>query len=263
MTRQRPDQAIWPIGHGDVPARAPGRAPAVTPVHPAGGVSTPAHAAIPHSDRPRTSRARLVAMILAVLLAGAGLGTGFASWFAPTSSESPRDRSTKDAEGPFAERQASVNRSHIPTKQLAEFAAPWLDRMGDCTGDTQSGGPERGDGEQRRTRCTAGIATVYWISYRSIADRDAAQARYADQAAQSQHLAPGMLQPSPAAADHAPQLHVEYAYQVPAGRHAGQTVAALWWSDPAQPVAGVLTAYWEEGLGSSWAPLRDLWRNTS
>ncbi|WP_231605775.1 hypothetical protein [Micromonospora sp. HK10] len=120
-------------------------------------------------------------MILAVLLAGAGLGTGLASWFAPTSSERPRDRPKGDAEGPFAERQASVNRSHIPTKQLAEFAAPWLARMGDCTGDTQSGGPERGDGEQTRTRCTAGIVTVYWISYRSIADRDAAQARYAAQ----------------------------------------------------------------------------------
>ncbi|MFI7252480.1 hypothetical protein [Micromonospora chalcea] len=123
-----------------------------------------------------------------------------------------------------------------------------------------SGGPERGEGEQTRTRCTAGIVTVYWISYRSIADRDAARARYAAQAARSQNLAPGMRQPTETT-DQRSQLHIEYAYRVPAGTHAGQIVAALWWSDPAQPVAGVLTAYWKDGLGSSWEPLRDLWRH--
>nr|WP_193599573.1 hypothetical protein [Micromonospora purpureochromogenes] len=44
----------------------------------------------------------------------------------------------------------------------------------------------------------------------------------------------------------------------PSGDHAGQIVAAIWWSDPTTPMAGVFTSHWED-LGSSWVPLRDLW----
>ncbi|MEH1017689.1 hypothetical protein V6U90_32020 [Micromonospora sp. CPCC 206060] len=260
MTTQRPDQGIWPFNCGDVPARAPGRAPAVTPTQPASRVPSASRAAAPNGYRPKAGRVRVVAAILA----GAAVGAGITNWTTSPSAQNPTmPHPTEAAEDLFDQRQASVNRSQIPTQQLAEFAAPWLARIGNCTSNTASTGQQPGDGEQTRTRCTAGIVTVYWISYRNLADRDAAHARYVAQAARSQDLAPGMQPPTPTTTGHTAQLRVEYAYRVPTGTHTGQTVAALWWSDPAQPVAGVLTAYWTDGLGSSWGPLRDLWHPSS
>jgi hypothetical protein len=33
----------------------------------------------------------------------------------------------------------------------------------------------------------------------------------------------------------------------------------MWWDDARTPVAGYLLAYWKEGLGEKWEPMRDLW----
>ncbi|MFD6563024.1 hypothetical protein [Micromonospora profundi] len=159
----------------------------------------------------------------------------------------------------FAQRQAVVNRGRFPSPVVADFAAPWLGDVRDCITDTSTGGPQAGTGEQSRTRCTAGIVTTYWISYRTIADRDAAQARYTAQAANASKLTPGANPPTTRSTSSHDAYYIEYAYKVSSGPQAEQSIAAIWWSDANKPIAGVFLAYWAEGLGSTWAPLRDLW----
>ncbi|MFI7650638.1 hypothetical protein ACIBTZ_31870 [Micromonospora sp. NPDC049460] len=216
--------------------------------------------------RRRYSRLGLVVVVAA--LAGASIAFGL-GWrgnqpdhdkpATTVSSVAPRHSPT--AAGPLARRQAAANRTHFPTPAVAAFAEPWLDKIGNCTTDTNNGGPQPGTGEQSRTRCTAGIITTYWISYRTLADRDRAQARYQTQAADAPKLAAGAAGPVDrrALGDSRTVHYIEYAYKVPSGKRAGQVVAAVWWSDPNQPIAGVFLSYWSEDLGSSWAPLRDLW----
>ncbi|MEV0326958.1 hypothetical protein AB0H63_10990 [Micromonospora echinospora] len=206
-------------------------------------------------------------MVVAVL-AGASVAFGLGWWGnqpdhdkpAATASPAAPPHSPTTA-GPLARRQAAANRAHFPTAAIAAFAEPWLDKVGDCTTNTNSGGPELGTGEQSRTRCTAGIITTYWISYRTLADRDRAQARYQAQATNAPKLAPGAAPPADrhALGGSSTVRYIEYAYEVPSGKRAGHVVAAVWWNDPEQPIAGVFLAYWSEGLDSSWAPLRDLW----
>jgi hypothetical protein len=52
--------------------------------------------------------------------------------------------------------------------------------------------------------------------------------------------------------------YVEYAYSLKEG---GRTrpIAGIWWDDTNTPVAAYLLAFWKEGVGESWAPMRDLW----
>ncbi|WP_244253305.1 hypothetical protein [Micromonospora antibiotica] len=180
---------------------------------------------------------------------------------APAPISSSAEHTTK-AGGAFGQRQAAANRSRFRDQAASEFAGPWLSRVGDCTAVTGVGGPRPGAGEASRTRCAAGIITTYWISYRSIADREHALAHYRKQSAEAWRLTPGAgSSPDGETSGASAGTHyVEYAYVVPSGQRAGQVVAAIWYSDPVQPVAGIFLAYWSDGLGSSWEPLRDFWR---
>jgi len=38
-----------------------------------------------------------------------------------------------------------------------------------------------------------------------------------------------------------------------------RTVAGIWWEDAQTPIAAYLLAYWKDGLGERWEPMRDLW----
>ncbi|RQX05478.1 hypothetical protein DLJ59_07670 [Micromonospora inaquosa] len=207
--------------------------------------------------RPVLAVAAALAVLVAVVITlGRGLWTG---------SPQPQTPATAHPEHPttrgdlFTQRQAVVNKGRFLSPVVAEFAAPWLGEVSDCIADTSTGGPQAGTGEQSRTRCAAGIVTTYWISYRTIADRDAAQARYAAQAANAPRLTPGATPPTTRSTSSHDAYYIEYAYKVPSGPQAGQSIAAIWWSDANKPIAGVFLAYWTEGLGSTWAPLRDLW----
>ncbi|MEU1813154.1 hypothetical protein [Micromonospora aurantiaca (nom. illeg.)] len=179
----------------------------------------------------------------------------------------PRHTSAATAPSPppgalFAQRQAAVNRARLPTPDLADFARPWLGTVAGCSAEVISTA-QRSNGETTRTRCTAGIVTSYWITYRTRADRDAAQARYRTQATTTPDLAASAAGPTQQRTTAGRTVqYIEYAYRIPSGNRAGQIVAAIWWSDPTTPMAGVLTGYWED-LGSSWMPLRDLWALTA
>jgi hypothetical protein len=73
-------------------------------------------------------------------------------------------------------------------------------------------------------------------------------------------LAPGAAEPAERKAPSARTEgnYVEYAYRL-TERGTTRTVSGLWWDDAQTPVAGYLLAYWKDGVGESWAPMRDLW----
>lgn len=274
MTTQHPDRAVWPSSIEDVPTTAPGRAPAVEPVRrtatpPESGIRTGTHPAGSDPIRSMASGGRSVrrrrwargpaALALAALLTGASIGFGLRYTVVPPPRHTPTATApTASAGAAFAQRQAAVNRASLPTPDIADFAGPWLGKVGGCSVDAISEA-QRGNGETTRTRCTAGIVTSYWITYRNLADREAAEARYRSQAANAATLASGAAPPTQqsSAAGRTVQ-YIEYAYRIPTGDRAGQVVVAIWWSDPTKPIAGVFTCYWAE-LASSWVPLRDLW----
>ena len=271
---QRPDRAVWPSSTQDVPTTAPGRAPAVAPVYhtPPPTPATPAaidrSALAPqerHRPTPNTAPdggrrvPRTAALIVAALLSGATIGVTACPRAFPRARPTP---AATDAAPPagvlFAHRQVDINRAALANPDLASFASPWLGTMGNCTRDRLNAA-ERGNGEVSRSHCAAGFVTSYWISYRTLADRDAAHARYQAQAANAAALAAGATPPTQRASGTGQQVqYIEYAYRITVGAQAGQVVAAIWWSDPTKPLAGVLTCYWTQ-LEFSWAPLRDLW----
>ncbi|MEV4830565.1 hypothetical protein AB0K25_19870 [Micromonospora sp. NPDC049257] len=194
---------------------------------------------------------------MAILLTGTSIGFGLHSWVMPRPSQTPAAAAPTPPVGAlFHQRQAAANRARLPTPELADFASPWLG-IGGCSTDAISEAQRR-NGETTRTRCTAGIVTSYWITYRSLTDRDAAHARYRTQAMITPKLAAGSTAPTQQIAAGRRVQYIEYAYRIPSGDRAGHIVAAIWWSDPTEPLAGVFTCYWDD-LASSWMPLRDLW----
>ncbi|WP_238423964.1 hypothetical protein [Micromonospora parastrephiae] len=274
MTTQHPDRAVWPSSIEDVPTTAPGRVPAVEPVRrtatrPDNGIRTGPQprdsdqrrslVSGDRSGRRRRWRRGPAALALAALLTGASIGFGLHYTVVPPPRHTPTTTApTASAGAAFAQRQATVNRATLPTPEIADFAGPWLGTIGGCSVDAISEA-QRGNGETTRTRCTAGIVTSYWITYRNLADREAAEARYRSQAAYAAALAAGAAAPTlKSTAAGRTMQYIEYAYRIPTGNRAGQVVAAIWWSDPTKPIAGVFTCYWAD-LASSWAPLRDLW----
>ncbi|MFI6163900.1 hypothetical protein ACIA59_28615 [Micromonospora haikouensis] len=266
MTEQRPGQAIWPHPYEDVPTSAPGRAPAVPAVSPS--VSTQDKQGVEALETtrragPRNQHRRAARFTGAVLAATLTFAAGL-WWF----DEADNGRLANDApnppsaglENPFQRRQAALNRARLTDPAIADFAAPWLPDIADCISDTSPRGPALGAGERSRVRCTAGFVTVYWIAYRSLLDRDAAEARLRAQATNVPLLAPGAGPPGELSTpDGSGRVrYVEYAYPVSSDLSAGQVVAGLWWTDPAKPIAGVILAYWSD-LGS-WGPSRALWQ---
>ena len=271
MTTQHPDRAVWPSSIEDIPATPPGRAPALPPAPrpapppPTHSIGAQADQPSPQRQRPSTSDsgngrrwAKPAALVLATLLTGAAIGFGLHPQVMATPRHTPAATAPTPPGALFAQRQAAVNRARLPTPELADFASPWLGAIGGCSAEVISAA-QRGNGETTRTRCTAGIVTSYWITYHNLADRDAAQARYRTQAASTPNLAAGAADPTQQSSVAGRTVqYIEYAYRIPSGDRSGRIVAAIWWSDPTAPIAGVFTCYWDD-LGSTWVPLRDLW----
>jgi hypothetical protein len=154
-----------------------------------------------------------------------------------------------------------VNLKSIPQGDVAAFSQPWLSMVSDCRPDTKQGGPEPGTGELSRTRCHAGLATLYLVAYRTSADRDHARTRYLEKAGAAATLAPRAARPAQRRTPSGSSTgwYVEYANTVSYGERADQVVAGVWWNGDRTLTAGYLVAYWTEGLAGSWEPLRDLW----
>jgi hypothetical protein len=206
---------------------------------------------------PPPDRSRLLIGLLAGLIAGllvfgvGGFFTGRAT--APTTSATPKL-------GVFERSQAALNRPHFAPTGLVAISQGWLPYLSTCTRSGETGGPALNAGEKARVRCTLDGMSAIFVEYNSLADRDKARVATLGQNVDARTLTPGV---GPVSQRRAPSgrtkgSYVEYAYKLTEGG-VTRPVAAIWWDDAQTPVAGYLLAYWQEGLGESWDPLRDLW----
>jgi hypothetical protein len=221
---------------------------------------------------PPPQRSRLLKGLLAGLIAGLlvfGVGGFFTGRLtAPDGGAKPKANPTAGSPagklGVFEQSQAALNQPHFAGTGLVAISQSWLPYLSSCSRSGEPGGPVLNaggnTGEKIRVRCTLSGMSAIFVEYNSIADRDKARVKTLDQNVDARTLTPGV---GPAVQGPTPSgrtngNYVEYAYKLTEGG-VTRPVAALWWDDSQTPVAGYLLAYWKEGLGESWDPIRDLW----
>ncbi|MFI6073011.1 hypothetical protein ACIA5C_15620 [Actinoplanes sp. NPDC051343] len=216
---------------------------------------------------PPPDRSRLLIGLIAGLVAGLlvfGVGGFFAGRAtAPDAAPKPKSKPNPTATGKlgvFEQSQVTLNQPHFAGTGLVTISQGWLPYLSSCSRSGEPGGPAVKAGEKARVRCTLNGMSVFFVEYGSIADRDRARVDTLRQNVDARTLAPGVgaATQGPTPSGRTNGNYVEYAYKL---TEAGVTrpVAAVWWDDAQTPVAGYLLAYWEEGLGESWDPMRDLW----
>jgi hypothetical protein len=213
---------------------------------------------------PPPDRSRLVIGLVAGLVAGLlvfGIGGFFAGRAtAPDAGPKPQAGPTGGNLGVFEQSQVALNRPHFAGTGLVAISQGWLPYLSTCSRSGDPGGPNLNQGEKARVRCTLNGMSAIFVEYNSIADRDYARANTVKQNADARSLTPGAGAPvqRPTPSGRTSGYYVEYAYKLTEGG-VTRPVAAVWWDDAQAPVAGYLLAYWKEGLGESWDPMRDLW----
>jgi hypothetical protein len=213
---------------------------------------------------PKQPRGRFLLPALAGLLAGLLLfGTG--GWFlgrATTTAAKPTVTTTTQPVTPSAAPAGAYEQNQIAINQpklrgtLATVSQGWLPYISGCSRSGDKGGPALNDGEKTRVRCEMDAMSVIFVEYDSTAERDKARVSTLAQNVDARTLTPGVgaavQRPTPSGRTSG--NYVEYAY-----RAAGRTVSAIWWDDAATPVAAYLLAFWKEGAGEKWEPMRDVW----
>lgn len=213
---------------------------------------------------PKQPKSRLIVPALAGLVAGL-LIFGTAGWFAgratapepgpaaPTVAQpSPGPSSSQ---GVYEQNQVSINQPKF-TGPLGTVAQGFMPYLSGCSRNGDKGGPALNKGEKARVRCEMDAMSVIFVEYATTTDRDKARVSTLGQNVDARTLTPGVgaaverATPSGRASGN----YVEYAYKI-----SGRTVAGIWWDDNSTPVAAYLLAYWKEGTGQKWEPMRDIW----
>jgi len=214
---------------------------------------------------PKQPKSRFVIPALAGLLAGLVLfGTG--GWFLGRSTAGgadPAPAPTRSAPAPSAavlppyeQNQVTINQPKF-TGPLAVVAQGWLPYLSGCSRSGEKDGPALNKGEKARVRCEMDAMSVIFVEYATVADRDKARVKTLGQNVDARTLTPGAAGAAVERATPSGRTngnYVEYAYQT-----SGRTVSGIWWDDSASPVAAYLLAYWKEGTGQKWEPMRDVW----
>ncbi|MEV4702655.1 hypothetical protein [Actinoplanes sp. NPDC049316] len=213
---------------------------------------------------PKQPKSRIIIPALAGLVAGL-LIFGTAGWFAGrATAPGPGPAATTVAgpapsasatQGVYEQNQVTINQPKF-AGSLGTVAQGWLPHLSGCSRNGDKGGPKLTKGEKARVRCEMDAMSVIFVEYATTADRDKARVTTLGQNVDARTLTPGVG----AAVERATPSgrttgnYVEYAYKV-----SGRTVAGIWWDDTETPVAAYVLAYWKEGVGEKWEPMRDIW----
>ncbi|PRY24598.1 hypothetical protein [Pseudosporangium ferrugineum] len=256
-----------------------------SPVMSSGGMASPGmtgSGSIPDADRfgfevapaygpgprieptPKQPRGRFLIPALAGLVTGL-LVFGTAGWFLGRSTApgpepvvaqpTPSPTASTPAQGVYEQNQIAINQPKF-SGSLGPVSQGWLPYLSGCSRNGEKSGPKLNKGEKARVRCEMDAMSVIFVEYVTTADRDKARVATLGQNVDARTLTPGVGAAAERAAPSGRTSgnYVEYAYKV-----SGRTVAGIWWDDTATPVAAYLLAYWKEGTGEKWEPMRDVW----
>jgi hypothetical protein len=213
---------------------------------------------------PPPNRKKLVLGLLIGLAAGllifgtGGVIAGRAT--APTAKRVPTvTPTTEPSLGLYEQSQSALNQPKF-TGVLSPIAQGWLPYLAGCSRSGTTNGPALNAGEKTRVRCTFGGMTAIFVEYTSPAARDKARVTTLGQNVDARTLTPGVGAATEKAAPSGRTSgnYVEYAYKLTENTIT-RTVSGIWWDDARTPVAAYLLAYWKDGVGESWAPMRDIW----
>ncbi|WP_412752429.1 hypothetical protein [Krasilnikovia sp. M28-CT-15] len=206
-------------------------------------------------------RGLIVGLVVGLLLFGTG------GWFAgrataPAAAPSPAPSaapSTEPTAGVYEQNQIAINQPKL-TGALEPVARNWLPYLSGCARSGERNGPSLSRGEKARVRCELDAMTIVFVEFDSATDRDKGHARTLGQNVDARQLAPGVAEATkrPAPSGQLNGNYVEFAYKVTEGG-SDRVVSGIWWDDAQTPVAVYLLAYWKEGVGEKWEPMRDLW----
>jgi len=225
--------------------------------------------AAPTWNRPRIEpspppdRGRLIVGILAGLVTGLVI-FGLTGWFigrstAPRAAPPAAPAPSRQL-GVYEQSQLAIAQPRFAGTSLTAISQGWLPYLANCARSGDPGGPSLNAEEKVRIRCTLDGMSMIFVEYHSIAGRDKARVKALGQNVDARTLTPG-VEAAAAKATRSGRTngnYVEYAYRLTEGGRP-RTIAGVWWDDAPTPVAAYVLAYWTEGAGESWAPLRDLW----
>jgi hypothetical protein len=211
-------------------------------------------------------KSRLLLGILIGFLAGVLIAAPTAFFLAPGDDGTPvptpsAGPANPPALGAFEQNQLALNRPKFQN-DLATLAASWLPFVTNCLTNSESGGPKIGMDERAHVLCRYGNAYVHFAQFKSPLERDRARAYRQRLNTESPALAPGVAAPERKArsSDQAVGTYIEYALL---GSDKKAT-AGIWWDPEDDRGAAIyIEASWDQILGKSWDPLRDLWQRHS
>lgn len=217
----------------------------------------PRIAPTPPPDRRKPVLAVLVGVLIGLVVFGTtgfviGAATADSPKAAPPPSPTPASTPTLSV---FEKRQSEINRPKL-TGILSGFGALWLPHMAGCQANSEPSGPKLNEGEDIRVFCTTGPVSVYFVQYKSASERDKARARRIAENVDARDLTAGAAAPSQktSPSGRVQGDYIEFAYKA-----SDRVVTGVYWDDTDTPVAAYMLAYWTDGLGESWEPLRDLY----
>jgi hypothetical protein len=265
-------QPVWPAGatHAQ-PQLAPPQARPQLPATPQrGGVyhtgnyptvhaTQAVHAAVRNlaDDAPARSRPPVGVLLLGLLIGLLVFGsTGYL--IGSTSNGSTVDGGTAAAGNTTGEGQEAANRRRIGPL-LAPLAEGWVPWLGACLSSSEANGPAPQAGEQSRVRCAVNATIdVFFVQFKSAADRDKARVTKQTENASSARIAAGA---APVVAQRAGTsgrttgAYIEFAYQ-----NEGRTYGGIWWDENVTTTGSAyIEKVWSDGDGG-WRPLRDIWQ---
>ena len=222
---------------------------------------TPGAATRPRIEpSPPPTRRRLLLGLLAGLTCGLLLfGTAGFILGRVTVSPTPGSPTPTNALPIYEQSQLAINKPKFPAS-LAALSQGWLPYLSGCARSGQTGGPTLNAGEKVRVRCSLDGMSAIFVEYATAADRDKARVAVLGQNVDARTLTPGVAAPGDrrSPSGRTTGNYVEYAYKLTEGG-TDRIVSGIRWEDGRAPVAAHLLAFWADGVGSSWAPMRDLW----
>jgi hypothetical protein len=207
---------------------------------------------------PPRRRSRLLLGLASGLAAGLLL-FGTAGWYLGRATAPAGTATTPGATTPgvFERNQIRINTPDFQGTGLTTLSKGWLPYLATCN----RAAPTAAQGEKTRVRCTLDGMSAIFVEYNSVAERDKARVKTLSQAADARELTTGAAAPTqqrPTPSKRTTGNYVEYAYRLTESG-VTRTISGIWWDDAKTPVAGYLLAYWKDGMGETWEPMRDLW----